>query len=103
MTSPLLEPTTYDFEFLSHDPTDPSGSNHHQGSQHHPMHFASPLKMTMNEHSYLNTGISSNLEDISSNTFISLDPVTEPAPYLYGLDERDTIHSLYDPTATDNW
>jgi hypothetical protein len=89
----------YDYDFLS--PMD-AGSSHH-GSHNYPLHFASPLKMTMSEHNYMSGGISSNLDDLSTHDdFISLDPVQEPPAYLYGLDDNDGLHSLYEHS-TDHW
>uniref|UniRef100_A0AC35GHV3 E2F/DP family winged-helix DNA-binding domain-containing protein n=1 Tax=Panagrolaimus sp. PS1159 TaxID=55785 RepID=A0AC35GHV3_9BILA len=90
----------YEYDFLS--PMDVPGSSHH-GSQNYPLHFASPLKMTMSEHNYMSGGISSNLDDLSTHDdFISLDPVQEPPAYLYGLDDNDGLHSLYEHS-TDHW
>jgi hypothetical protein len=90
----------YDFDFMSSADHHDSTGIHHQNN--YPMHFASPLKMAMNDNHYMNGGLSSNAEELSHDAFISLDPIQEPQPYLYGLDEHDGIHSLYDPT-TDHW
>uniref|UniRef100_A0A914YRM3 E2F/DP family winged-helix DNA-binding domain-containing protein n=1 Tax=Panagrolaimus superbus TaxID=310955 RepID=A0A914YRM3_9BILA len=105
LVSPAKTPRNqYDFDFMT--PMDSTGNHHHHHVSHnYPLHFASPLKMTMTDTHYMGGhGISSNMDDITSHhdAFISLDPIQEAPAYLYGLDDNDALHSLYDPS-TDQW
>uniref|UniRef100_A0A914E4W2 E2F/DP family winged-helix DNA-binding domain-containing protein n=2 Tax=Acrobeloides nanus TaxID=290746 RepID=A0A914E4W2_9BILA len=57
--------------------------------------FPSPLKMIADGPTMENCLSSNTLDELPTDGFLSLDPVPEPSPYLYGLSSHEGIDSLF--------
>ena len=57
--------------------------------------FPSPLKMIADGPMLENCLSSNTLDELPTDGFLSLDPVPEPSPYLYGLSSNEGIDSLF--------